>query len=105
MMPALFTSDVEPAEVGDDLRRTRDHDLFFLRDVERVGAHLDAACRELGAGRVEVGLVQVEQRELRALVRECASDGATDTARAAGDDDDLVVQLHLRISSLVCSSE
>ena len=70
-----------------------DH-FVFLRDVERVAAHLDAAGCELGAGRVEVGLVEIEQRKRRAAFGECMGDGLADSARAARDDRDLAVQLH-----------
>ena len=60
--------------------------------------------REFGAGRVEVGRVQVEQRDARAALGECAGDGLADAARAAGDDDDLVVQLHAWLPGRRCES-
>ena len=54
---------------------------------------------------VEVRLLDVDERELRALAREPQRHAAPDAASAAGDDRDPVLQQHLSVLSAVISRD
>ena len=74
----------------------RDHvaDLLFVGDIAQVGACLAAAGLAGGDGLVQTLLVEVHQRQSRALARQVLGHGPAEALAAASDDDDFVLKLH-----------
>ena len=66
----------------------------IVRRTNRFMAHDEASVCKVGAGCFQVGRAQVDDRKTRAALDECLGNGLADSARTAGDGDDLVLQLH-----------
>ncbi len=58
-------------------------------DVDALAARVEG-----GAGRLELGLTGAAEHDARALGEEALGCSAADSAAAAGDQDDLVLELH-----------
>lgn len=84
---------IERPEVTDD-RIHRGDDLRFVGDVAAVGARLGTGGQAARARLLEVGGIEIDQRELGAARRELERHRAAESASAARDGDRLALDLH-----------
>jgi hypothetical protein len=91
----VVDEDIEPAEAGDGVIEEL-LDVGAAADVAAEGdvAGIRAGGVELGGGFVEMGLLDVDEGELRAFASEAERDAGSDAAAAAGDQCYAVLEDH-----------
>ena len=97
----------QPMQATEVLGDARDHlaDLLLAGDVAQVGAGLATGGLAGGHGFVQAVLVEVHQGQACAPACQVLGHGAAEALAAAGDDDDLVLQLHARLLVVLVKRE